>query len=64
MKYYVIQRYYDSGKVRTEIMTEDKATAKGYSAGQQEERTAYDLYVDAFKTETEAKAFALGAHMA
>lgn len=64
MKYYVIQRYYDSGKVQTEIITEEDDRSKECRGGLQEERENYDFYMDEFKTEAEAKAFALGVHMA
>lgn len=63
MKYFVESKFYDSGKVRTEILNEEEAKEKGYVGGYQIDCTAYDLYVDEFNTLSEAKAFALGSYL-
>lgn len=55
IKYFVEQKYYDSGKTEARILNEQQAREKGYRDGLFQEFLTFDLYVDVFDTLKKAK---------
>lgn len=53
--WFVVQKYYVSGNVKANILTEKRARKKGYYDGYRKKTKAYDLYVDELPTREWAK---------
>lgn len=57
-KFYVEQKYFDNGGIRTSII-DVKNASKDYYDGLSKEFEDYDLYVDGFETLRQAKEYAM-----
>jgi len=53
-EYFVEFKYFNDGTAAATIMAKDKAEYKGYKDGYIKQFKGYDLYVDGFKTYSEA----------
>lgn len=55
MKYYVVQKYYDSGRSEAELLNETQARERDLDKEIQKENPNYDLYVDTFDNLEQAR---------
>lgn len=57
MNYFVLQKIYDSGRVRCTLYTAEQAKKLGYTDGYRGEEPSCDVYVDGFATKQDALEF-------
>jgi len=57
-KFYVVSKFFDSGKVIAEVLDNAEFNRRGYEKQTFTENKTFDLYVDGFNSLAEARAFA------